>query len=238
MKGVSWNIYFNNYNIDERTKKIVELSTATSADVIMMQEVRHDILIMLISKMREKGYILPESDKQTSRVNKYGYNTLTFVKEKYYDAKVNIIEHIHTEMGRDILEVIINGFHIYNVHLESLAQSKMTREIQLNSLINLVKANRAIACGDFNIKDTIMEESVYELGTANTYFAYRFHRRNYSTRYDRVIYNPIVKCQLQEYLGNHKYDIGYCSDHNGLVFNFSLYLTINCSITSSLDDGV
>lgn len=42
-----------------------------------------------------------------------------FVKEKYSNEKVNIIEHIHSEMDRDILEIIVNGFHIYNVNLES-----------------------------------------------------------------------------------------------------------------------
>ena len=231
MKGVSWNIYFDNYNIEERTLKIVELSSATNADIIMLQEVRYDISDMLIFKMRENNYILPEPDKQIRRVNEYGYSTLSFVKEEYCDAIVNIIDHIHTEMGRDILEVIINGFHIYNVHLESLAQSKVIREIQLSWLLNLVKTNRGVACGDFNIRDPITDEGVNELLTQNTYFAYRFHGRNYSARYDRVMYNPLIKCELQEYLGNDKCDIGYCSDHNGIVFTFNLYLTLNCTIT-------
>lgn len=234
MKAVSWNIYFDLHNIKERTMKIIDLSVSTDADIIMFQEVRDDILDMLISEMKSRGYILPESNKQTCRIIKYKYSTLTFIKEKSpftQDATVNIIDYIHSKMGRDILEVVVNGFHIYNVHLESLAQSKVIREIQLSMLLNLVQANRGIGCGDFNIRDSIIDQGVSELPTQNTYFAYRFHGRNYSARYDRVVYNPVVKCELSEYLGNSKYDIGYCSDHNGIVFTFSLYLTLNYIIT-------
>lgn len=230
MKAVSWNIYFDPCNIEKRTVKIIELSVATNPDIIMYQEVRDDILYLLISELKSAGYILPDFDKQTDRVYKYKYSTLTFVKEKYTNVTVNVIDHIYTEMGRDILEVIINGFYVYNVHLESLSQGKVAREIQLTTLLNLIKVNRAIGCGDFNLRDPIIQPDVYELPTDNTYYAYRFHGRNYSTRYDRVIYNPIVKCEVVQYLGNQKYDMGYCSDHNGIVFTFNLYLTLSCEI--------
>lgn len=72
------------------------------------------------------------------------------------------------------------------------------------------------------------DKDIQELPTYDTYFACRFHSRNYSTRYDRVIFNPIIKCELNGYLGNDKYDGEYCSDHKGIVFTLNLYLTITC----------
>ena len=92
------------------------------------------------------------------------------------------------------------------------------RECQLKTLLDIVKTSNSIVCGDFNIKHNISD--VAEIGTEHTYFAHRFNNKNYSERYDRVICNDNIKCNFISYLGNEQYEFGYCSDHNGMVFNF------------------
>ena len=143
---------------------------------------------------------------------------MIFVKNIYQNIIVNVIPFELTYTDRDILEIIINNTSIYNVHLESMnyKQFQEARQIQLTTLINLVKTKRSICCGDFNIKHSI--NNIPELGTEHTYFSSRFNNGNYSERYDRVIFNDQLQCDLVGYLGNDKYEFGYCSDHNGIIF--------------------
>src|SRR5690606_15090312 len=99
-------------------------------------------------------------------------------------------------------------------------QFKKIRSDQLDTITNLVSENKSICCGDFNIRHKIKHNAILELPLSDTYFSNRFnHKNSYTAPYDRVIYNSSIRCKFISYLGNTQYsDIGYCSDHNGVLF--------------------
>lgn len=222
MKILTWNIFFETLNLKKRTCKIIELASETNVDVICFQEVRDQILSTMIELMSNCGFYLPSAQLQLHRITSFKYGTLTFVSNKFSNVEINIIPHIETYMDRDILETKIDGLSIYNVHLESTnsKQFKIAREKQLQSLIDLVKNGKSIACGDFNITYPIQNNYVNEIKLSDTYFSNRFTNSNFSANYDRIIFNNALNCEFLEYVGNTKFEFGYCSDHNGIIFEF------------------
>ena len=222
MKILTWNIYFDTLNLEKRTRKIVELVSETNADIVCFQEVRDKILYVIIDLMLNCGFYLPSAQVQSHRVKSFKYSTLTFVSNKFSNLEIKIIPYIETYMDRDILETKINGVSIYNVHLESTnsKQFKIAREKQLESLIDLVKKGKSVACGDFNITYPIKDNHINEIKLSNTYFSDRFSDSQFSANYDRVIFHNELDCEFLEYVGNALFEFGYCSDHNGIIFEF------------------
>lgn len=225
MKVLTWNIFFDKINIVERTRKIIEIAVNTKSDIILFQEVRFMVLDMVLNLMQSAGYFLPSQEIQTKRVKYFGYSTLSFVKSNTNSVDVKIIPYALTYMDRDIMEIKTQNVTLYNVHLESMntLQFKTIRSQQLNSLLCLMENKPAIACGDFNIVSDIYHDEISNAKSGNTYFSSRFNKNSsYEAPYDKIIYNKnFCSCDFLGHVGTDTYTFGYCSDHNGLLFNIN-----------------
>lgn len=247
MKLLTYNIWFSDLLINKRLNKLINIIQINNPDVICLQEVRRDVLAILVNKLNK--YIYWET---SLREDKY-YGIAIFSKIKILSK--GIYKFKNTKMDRHFIKIKINynnqNINIITTHLESefLKKSnskyeeslkKSNKYLQFYNLINFFEnKNTSILCGDFNISNNddkffilnnkwndawIIDGSQIE--KKNTFDSsknmYLNSKSNYKSRLDRIYYNSSKIKQINfNLIGNYKDDI-IPSDHFGLLLKIEI----------------
>tara|TARA_A100001015_G_C15031714_1_gene733691 strand:- start:2240 stop:3007 length:768 start_codon:yes stop_codon:yes gene_type:complete len=207
---LTYNIWFSDTLINERVDCLIKLLNNLSVDILCLQEVRPDVLAILVNKLTDKyKYWETTLDENAS------YGEAIFSKYKILDKQ--IFQYKKTNMNRHfiITSIELNDNYKINIsttHLESEfikkkntdTDDKIEQEIkksikynQYMSIMNYLKDfDNIILCGDFNInkldekyfllmhkwKDAWIENGKNKL-IENTYDCYNNAYINKKTRY-------------------------------------------------------
>ena len=160
LKILTYNVWFDSYNWDNRCKAIFEICEEKSPDVICFQEVTNDFLNLLLSlKFIKDNYYITFPPNQL----KNWYDVIILTKFKCNAYVVPFI----SRMGRKLIYICIQNntteiIKIGTVHLESMNNS-MIRENQLISSFNILdskeienicfKNTHNFLLGDFNFSE-------------------------------------------------------------------------------------
>ena len=162
---LTYNIWFSDTLINERTSSLTNLVMSISPDILCLQEVRPDVLAILVNKFTDNyKYWETTLDENAS------YGEAIFSKYKILDK--HIFQYKRTNMNRHFIvaNIELENNHIIDIsttHLESEFVKKKSTDLDSNieenikksikynqymSIMNYLKDNKnIILCGDFNI---------------------------------------------------------------------------------------
>lgn len=234
---ISYNIMMDPPHFVERHVNLCKLLLSLTVDVICLQEVRMDVLPLLLEQLSVKYTPVNSSLQPTDRM--YGEIILTrnSISQIAYSC-----HPLQSKQGRALQHAIVEKDNVrYNVitfHLESMNCQKIRRG-QMKELWELTKnMKNVIACGDtnltaketthkdFNIPDNFID--VWEeLKTPDefTYYSGRFWDGDRKQRYDRVWISADLFPSSFGVVGHKPFNV-WISDHDGLYFTCSPVLTI------------
>lgn len=220
MKIISWNIYFDVFEIKNRTENICKEILKYDPDVICLQEVSYFSWIIIkeiLCKYYQSAFENPYKNNTSSRT--YGEVILTKfeIKDKGF-FKLNSLQ------GRvcSWIDIEYNNklIRINTSHLESFRdeKSKKIRQIQLNEICENNKELNWIWIGDSNLDNTENHDMCNT--PFNTYFSNRYHTNNFEHSYDKVWFSDVFQLENITYIGENKVNGIWLSDHNGLLVIF------------------
>jgi tyrosyl-DNA phosphodiesterase 2 len=161
LKILTYNIWFSNYYINERLKKLLLLIEKEEPDIICLQEVRKDVLAVLVNKLFKYNYW------ETSLNEEKNYGIAIFSKLKKKNTKIYKFKKTNMDRHFLIIELEdINGniINIATTHLESEFNTKnienSIKYYQFDNLLKFLKKKKnIILCGDMNI--SVQEDNYY-----------------------------------------------------------------------------
>ena len=245
---LTYNIWFSDVLINERLFELIKLINNLKPDIICLQEVRPDVLAVLVNKL--KNY--PNFETDLNQLSNYGL--AIFSRFKILDYKINYYNN--TKMDRGYIYIKItkdnNDVNIVTTHLESYFTRKLknmpnekyyekviqsTKHSQFCDLFsNFTEFNDIFLCGDMNISS--IEDKFYSIEDnwndcwiidgkdKNKRYTYDFKNNIYinnktklKSRLDRIYFKS-DKYILNnfELVGN--YDGIIPSDHFGIYCSF------------------
>ena len=247
---MTYNVWFEEKYIQERTEKIIETIKLYEPDVICFQELTERSYEYLENKLTDIYYIFQIF---MSEKNPYGCgigckrSSVEIIQQPYY------YDYNNTKMSRRLIgcEVKIRGkhFHILNTHLESLPMNDHLRSLQFNTIKQVITPlSNVILCGDFNIirddeqinskiANSKLYDSWIQIGCPSRICYTYNHKKNsnikgkYQNRLDRIYYsvndesdfNLEVKRMALTGLSKINNDIPIQpSDHFGLLAEFEI----------------
>lgn len=249
LTALTWNIWFEQRNQKERTLRIIQIIKQLSPDFICLQEVTP--LSYNIIKSRLLDYQIFEIFIEEG----YSYGTCILCKKEtvevvdpyYYD-------YTDTQMGRRLVgcEVRLSKhggkkIHILTTHLESMWENKEVRNLQFDTIKEVIKDinEDIILAGDFNIC-SVREPIEWNLATTKlvdvwvecgcpSSIKYTYDSKinknlsggNMRSRLDRIYYmsNSGMKSQSLKLVGLNSTSpniLEQPSDHFGLMTEFLL----------------
>lgn len=234
MKLLTYNIYFDPKEIENRTKYIINHIYQNDYDVVTLQEVtQYTFHLIQTSSLKDK-YILNKSAFNDQ------YGCLILVKRGVKINEFNIIPYQNSLMGRCLEIVKLEpNIIIGTTHLESefrdISKKKEQYEGMFQFMNNYLEAGyRVIITGDMNIKeaDTIFPVpnnyvDVFTGFTIPVELSYTYdYKRNkmikgkFRSRLDRIYTSKNVETITYEQIGTQPInEIGtvYPSDHFGIA---------------------
>lgn len=241
IKLLTYNIWFSDIYINKRINLLVKLVNEKNPDVICFQEVRKDVLAVLVNKLKSYKYW------ETSLNEDKYYGVVIF--SKFKKVKTNIFKFKKTNMDRHFIIMELNldnnfKINIVTTHLESEFKIKDYKDsfkyFQFNNLLKYLKNfNNVVICGDMNISEK--ENNLFKLDNywsdcwildgSNIEKKYTFdyktnmfinNKTKYRSRLDRVFIknNGLLKLDRFDLVGNSKGLIP--SDHFGIIVNLSI----------------
>ena len=246
---VTYNLWFQKYDLVHRTGQVIKtiMQGQKMPDIIAFQEVTTESYA-IIKKRMGADYImfdtLGEPPAPYGTILALNRENLELDEESlaYYDFP-------ETGMGRKLMTCQVTHkktqtqFHILNTHLESLVENWKIRKVQMNFILNIIKAEKIknlLLTGDFNICDerepiesmikySGLKDAWVEMGSPQSIKNTYDHQKNqlvkgkFSARLDRVLYRfpdaevVVVKFKL---LGVKE----PTSDHYGVTTEFLIKL--------------
>lgn len=157
---MTWNIWFNKTNRQERTEILLNEIKTYDPDIIALQEVVEESMQIILAKMRPTYYIIGKIDPNI------GYDTLILSKfppiqwDRYYLPK--------TKMGRNLLlttlqtptkQITVGTFHLESVFNHRKNAAEELKNSQLKYIYAISPIN-SILLGDTNL---VQDEDQYPL---------------------------------------------------------------------------
>lgn len=244
---MTYNIWFDDKYIIERTNKIVQMIKNYGCDFVCLQEVRpntYQILKQELSKLYEIFQSFITENLAYGSVVMCKKGICTIVEPYYYDFPV-------TKMGRKLVGCEVSfkdpklNLHVMTTHLESMTGNADVRNQQFITIKEVIKdMSNYIIGGDFNIcsvkesvENNIAHSDIFdawiEMGCPNN-IKYTFDSKTnpnitgrYQSRLDRILYNfetPVSgKIKSLELIGTNITSNEITvppSDHYGLIATF------------------
>lgn len=237
---ISYNIMMDQDYFVERHMALVELLVSTPVDVVCLQEVRYDILPILLSTLSK---VYTPAIKQLQPQGR-PYGEIIFTGKNVSQIAFECIPFNEGKQGRAVQHLKVEKdsteFNIYTFHLESMNCQKIRRG-QMEQLWDIVKnTENAVMCGDTNLtaKETThkdyyiptwisdaWEETGQTIGE-HTYYSGRFWDGDRRQRYDRVWITKDLYTTAFGILGEKQFEKDvWISDHNGLFINVTPKIT-------------
>lgn len=150
---LTWNIWFSQKNMVERTMRIIQHIKSLSPTVLCLQEVT-EVSYNMLSERLADYFIF-----QVFITERQSYGTCILCKK----AETEIIEPYYydypdTQMGRRLVgceikwKGIANSIHVMTTHLESMWENTDIRNLQFEVVKEVIKNYpNVILAGDFNI---------------------------------------------------------------------------------------
>ncbi len=228
LKVATWNVWFDRFEREERTRATIDALGASGADVIALQEVTPSFLLQFLSTdWVRQGWVshgFPDSVEP--------YATVLWGRRP---ARV-FIEDLPSEKGRQLCAAEIGSGVVATAHLESQRDNHAKRGEQLIAIqTTLSRYSWAVWLGDFNFDPSWPHESgridagyvdAWEkkgegagatVDTARNGMALAHKGAPRDVRYDRV-YARNAKVRRTELVGTEAIAVGvWCSDHFGVV---------------------
>jgi len=157
LKILTWNVWFDESQYDERVKHQFQIMKALDADIISLQEVLPLYLQKLANEEWVKqNYYISEFDG--TQVRSYDTVLLTKIPSK----QLNVFT-LHSYMSRKLYlaetEVNNEPASFVTVHMESLAKSAKIRKDQLQQIFTILKQQQNVFLfGDFNFCTSVGED--------------------------------------------------------------------------------
>jgi tyrosyl-DNA phosphodiesterase 2 len=246
---LTWNIWFADTDSNIRLKNLIDRILLLQPDIICLQEVRTEIIRNLITNLQSpyqyyciilQGNKNPKNDfygtSLVSKQNNINYSNVIF--SRFPLANKKLIEFPSSRMGRNIImstfEINKNEFCILTSHLESeFKDFNPTKILQFNQIINMInsmKINNVIFCGDTNIISNDEKYitsypliDAYNLSDKKVTYTYNYKTNDYinkklQERLDRVIYKLNDEWKQIDYK---VIDGNNISDHHGVLVTWN-----------------
>jgi exonuclease III len=240
-KVLTYNIWFSDININERLTKLLYLLNKENPDIICLQEVRKDVLAILVNKL--KIYKFWETSLNENKT----YGVVIF--SKFKNTKTNIYKFKKTNMDRHFvimeLDLLDNKkINIVTTHLESeFKKYNLKNTIKYHQFTNLLSylkcKNNVILGGDMNISNE--ENDVYILdkfwddcwilngSDNNKKYTYDCNtnifinkKTKYKSRLDRIYIKKNGNLELKDFSLIGKGEGIIPSDHYGIIVKIEL----------------
>ena len=210
MNILSWNIFMNPELIEKRTLDICNIIKKEDPDVICLQEVVPQTYNII--KKELPTYYLAYNHIYINNSSSRTYGEMIMSKFEFTETS---FQKLDSKQGRVVTWATTNGYTVGTGHLESYQENELTRQNQMNMIMD--KKGPWIWIGDSNMKndETTSVSEILPDSVENTYFGCRFGSYTYEARYDRA-YNNGYNADWKKTL---KYPT--LSDHDGIMVNIS-----------------
>jgi len=161
LKFLTWNVWFDESQYDERVKHQFQIIKQTDPDVISLQEVLPLYLQKLANEdWVKQNYYISEFDGTQVR----SYDTVLLSK---FPAKQLNVYTIHSYMSRRLYvwdtELNNESATLSTVHLESLVKNTKIRKDQLTQIFTILKSSpNTFFFGDFNFCASVGEDQEFD----------------------------------------------------------------------------
>jgi endonuclease/exonuclease/phosphatase family metal-dependent hydrolase len=153
---VTWNVWFEDFKFETRTREIIRILKELDADFVCLQEVTPRFVQMICDDLWvQKSYCVSDCDGST--VRPYGVMMLT----KFKVAEFHNFDFTESMMGRSLLVANYGQrFAVSTSHFESLNFNMNARIEQLRLSTEILRTiDHSIVCGDFNFSSDWMENA-------------------------------------------------------------------------------
>jgi endonuclease/exonuclease/phosphatase family metal-dependent hydrolase len=188
---VSYNIFFDEINLQDRIENIVKWLLEQEFDVIALQEVSSK---MLAEKWLENLFQKYWLDERLITLVEQGYGCLLLIHKKYPKPTYGMFS-LPSNMGRYVIGATIKDTLFLTTHLESLYQNKNKRDQQLELIFSKTKNSKRVLLGmDSNWIGKLPVGELKEVWDKPplTWFQHRFGAKKNSKAFDRFMYKNVA----------------------------------------------